>query len=379
MRFCYMSCVAVFLLMMFVSSSMATMSIEIIEPEDGAYFAACSEITVKAKVEVTDETIRDVRFYYNGNVLGRARSEPWETTEEGLVSGNYELTAKVLDSERNEVVSEPVHIKVGPISSGEKLFNGGFNCGDLSNWTVNTHQGAEAAFQVFDDFYFDDPHYLYVDVQNGSDQTWHIQLNQNVPTDSGHTYEIFFLADAESDKTINYGMQENQDPWESQIWESMTIEGLDFYGPFEFTAIKTDPTNQFRINVGGNDIDCFFDSFSIIDRSMSSVEAKSISGDGQVAKSFKLNQAFPNPFNMNTTIQYELSAPASVKLAVYNMKGQKVKTLVDGYVSDGVHRVTWNGTDDNQHVVPSGVYFYRLTSPELRNELNLSHKLLLIK
>jgi hypothetical protein len=71
---------------------------------------------------------------------------------------------------------------------------------------------------------------------------------------------------------------------------------------------------------------------------------------------FDLKQNYPNPFSSNTNIDYTLSKPAHVKLAVYNMLGQKIATLVDGEMDAGSHRTTWNAQD-----VSSGIYFIKIT------------------
>jgi len=70
-----------------------------------------------------------------------------------------------------------------------------------------------------------------------------------------------------------------------------------------------------------------------------------------------LCENYPNPFNPETTISYVLAKEGIVSIEVYNIKGQKVKTLVEGLRSAGRHNVVWNGND-----VSSGVYFYKMTS-----------------
>jgi len=74
----------------------------------------------------------------------------------------------------------------------------------------------------------------------------------------------------------------------------------------------------------------------------------------------KLNQNYPNPFNPSTTINYSLKENSKVLLSIYNIKGQKVKQLIRDQLSTGQHSVVWNGKDDNDKPVSSGVYFYRL-------------------
>ncbi|MBD3169061.1 MAG: T9SS type A sorting domain-containing protein [candidate division Zixibacteria bacterium] len=77
-----------------------------------------------------------------------------------------------------------------------------------------------------------------------------------------------------------------------------------------------------------------------------------------------ISQNYPNPFNPSTTIDYTLPSASKVNIEVFNLVGQKVKTLVDANVQSGVHSVTWDGTNDNGSKVSSGVYFYRLSADD---------------
>ncbi|RKY90312.1 peptidase S8, partial [candidate division KSB1 bacterium] len=60
------------------------------------------------------------------------------------------------------------------------------------------------------------------------------------------------------------------------------------------------------------------------------------------------------------TIQYELPKRQHVSLGIYNVLGQKIRTLVDGIQESGIHTVRWDGKADNSESVVSGVYFYRI-------------------
>ena len=74
-----------------------------------------------------------------------------------------------------------------------------------------------------------------------------------------------------------------------------------------------------------------------------------------------LGSNYPNPFNPSTIIPYQLSAPSSVRLEVFNILGQRMTTLVDGPQGAGAYRARWDGTDAAGRAAASGVYFYRLT------------------
>lgn len=77
---------------------------------------------------------------------------------------------------------------------------------------------------------------------------------------------------------------------------------------------------------------------------------------------FALLQNYPNPFNSETAIDYGLPAMGEVELAVFDLAGQRVATLVHGSRAAGAHRVRWDGRDEAGHRLASGVYLYRLTS-----------------
>ena len=70
--------------------------------------------------------------------------------------------------------------------------------------------------------------------------------------------------------------------------------------------------------------------------------------------------AYPNPFNPTTTISFSIPEESKVGIEIYNIKGQKVKQLVDEQLSEGIHSVIWDGKNDSSKSVSSGVYFYKL-------------------
>jgi len=73
-----------------------------------------------------------------------------------------------------------------------------------------------------------------------------------------------------------------------------------------------------------------------------------------------LKENYPNPFNPTTKIEYSLINSGQVSLEIFSIKGQKVKTLVNGNKETGSYTVIWNGKDDNDMSVVSGVYLYKL-------------------
>lgn len=96
---------------------------------------------------------------------------------------------------------------------------------------------------------------------------------------------------------------------------------------------------------------------------------------GQGILPFMLGQNKPNPFNSSTVILYSLDKPGRACLEIYNIVGQIVVTLVDRYHMPGQYQATWKGANGDGREMPSGVYFYRLSTPEQR----AVKKLLLMK
>ena len=80
---------------------------------------------------------------------------------------------------------------------------------------------------------------------------------------------------------------------------------------------------------------------------------------------FGLHQCFPNPFNPETAIRYDIPLESEVTLKIYNLAGQLVRVLVDERQAPGRHTIQWDGRDARGHEVASGAYFYRMTVPDL--------------
>jgi len=95
----------------------------------------------------------------------------------------------------------------------------------------------------------------------------------------------------------------------------------------------------------------------------------------QVPSEFVLSQNYPNPFNPTTEIHFALPKSEHVTLSIYNLVGQKLRSLVCEYKDAGHYVVLWNAKDDNGNLLPSGVYIYRF---EAENFIQ-SKKLILVK
>ena len=97
--------------------------------------------------------------------------------------------------------------------------------------------------------------------------------------------------------------------------------------------------------------------------------------EAPLPQDYELNQNYPNPFNASTKIAFALPEAQQVSLDIYNISGQKVRTLINGRLDAGRYDVVWNSVGDDGSTVASGVYFYKLNT----ESHNLTRKMSLIK
>lgn len=84
---------------------------------------------------------------------------------------------------------------------------------------------------------------------------------------------------------------------------------------------------------------------------------------GNMPERFALYENFPNPFNSATAIRFDLPEAAEVKIVIYDALGRQVRILLDSHEEAGSHNLVWDGKNDDNQPVTSGLYFYRFHSP----------------
>ena len=87
-----------------------------------------------------------------------------------------------------------------------------------------------------------------------------------------------------------------------------------------------------------------------------------------------LFQNYPNPFNSETTIRYHVANEGRVEVAIYNVLGQRIRTLFEGQQPEGSYSVMWNGKNDFGEAAGSDIYFYQM---KIRNFTSTERMLLL--
>jgi len=154
--------------------------------------------------------------------------------------------------------------------------------------------------------------------------------------------------------------------WTSKLAQDTIVDGW-LQGRWVGDQIGVNTANAGDVNGDGRE-EIMFGSYTDTNRLV--VVCKYTGPDGIEGKTdslgqnivLKLSQNFPNPFKQSTAIDYQISEKRLVNLSVYNIAGQKVKTLINEIINPGFYRVKWDGRDDKGQKVAGGVYFYRFTS-----------------
>ncbi|MDD4051175.1 MAG: S8 family serine peptidase [candidate division Zixibacteria bacterium] len=135
-------------------------------------------------------------------------------------------------------------------------------------------------------------------------------------------------------------------------------------------------TRTGSVGVGYNKSNCDFDDYCV-SATVSSNDGVAMGEEAEaLPKNFTLSQNFPNPFNPTTTIYYSLTEPSEVELVVFNVLGEKIRTLAYGPHETGEFSVVWDSKDLNGQTVASGIYLYRLT---VNGTENITKKMVLMK
>jgi len=146
-------------------------------------------------------------------------------------------------------------------------------------------------------------------------------------------------------------------------WGLRVIRVIDPANPDLFSFYNT-PGNSNGVFVDGEYIyladKC---SFMILANPYFS-EVREVDEDETLPSDFALFQNYPNPFNPVTNIEFLLPKSGQVKIEIFNILGQKVRTLVDQHLKAGHKLLDWDGCDDWGKEVSSGIYFYRIKTDE---------------
>ena len=155
------------------------------------------------------------------------------------------------------------------------------------------------------------------------------------------------------------------EPDYANIFGEIVMNKVMYYFPYDIPmnqymqwSRKFGPVGMISEGVSFGLVACLIDSVFYGDPSVLDLDESTLTPIDEI----ELRNS-PNPFISSTTISYDLTKDRLCNLIIYNMKGQKVKTLVNNTQKAGKHSIVWNGTDDNNKSVSSGIYFYNLVTP----------------
>ena len=158
----------------------------------------------------------------------------------------------------------------------------------------------------------------------------------------------------------------------AETWSELDVEFIHDYDDYHtwtfgkvFSADLSDLTAidsvAYDLKISTKDVEENYTVFTLEPAfTVGDFDATSISDNEIILENYQLSH-YPNPFNPSTTISFSVTQTSSfVTLEIYNLKGQKVKTLVNERLDSGLHSYTWHGNDNSGKAVSSGIYFYRL-------------------
>ena len=338
------------------------------------------------------ETIFDHNTIYNvsgahGPTTSFSRTEKIQFTNNLYINGTYRpleyFSDKYLDFPENtvhpdSVDTDPTISYVGPDGLWVISVEMTDSAGTVMTMMNNNISWTSDVLDAWDALDLEKP---YVISNNGwmaiadkdSTKTWFEEevTFTNAPDVPMFAVEaIAFNCDTATDAAMGTTPYAGWDWWDGNhdpLFDHITSEELDM-------SYNTD-AKSYTAAWGGlplGDLNWFPDKKAIWEAN-EPTGVKNIS-NAQLA-TFELSQNHPNPFNLETHINFSLLKAGNVRLTVYNMLGQKVITLVDDQKTAGVHSVKWDGTNSSGQELSRGMYFYKL---EMGSQ-QLSKKMFLMK
>ncbi len=147
--------------------------------------------------------------------------------------------------------------------------------------------------------------------------------------------------------------------------EEDELDFLVFNDTYADSLDKFGINYRYEIYTGGHTAEAqrYPISLAFLDSAMNyTTDIETYNEQFNLPKSFAFSQNYPNPFNPSTVIKYQLPSTNHTQLNIYNIKGQLVKILVNEMQNAGYYNITWDGKDNDNREVASGLYIYRITA-----------------
>lgn len=239
---------------------------------------------------------------------------------------------------------ERVFVKI--VEAGKnKVLNGDFSQG-ISYWTLSTSEQASAQVKVSADGL------CSVSINQPGTSTNQIRLEQkNIELINGKRYLLEFEAKADSLRLMDVRLH---GPFSSSDYSQTGLVRLNTtvkHYSFEFEMKRASDSNvSLAFLLGEESPGVHFDNILL-----KSIDPARLQKSQQKAEAFKLFQNYPNPFNPSTSIRFSLPFDSHVRLTVFDLKGRRLKTLIDERKKPGTHAVMFEAEE-----YASGLYLYRL-------------------
>jgi hypothetical protein len=174
-------------------------------------------------------------------------------------------------------------------------------------------------------------------VKNTILRGWDVNVKSDIKGVNGGQFEVVLSAPVGSGKFLEGSGQ---------------ILDMDFG---LFLGAKSTDKISYTVTPTGNNCIMFSGNTSLV--SVDTVCGSRIRLIDITSSTYALKQNSPNPFNPTTDIEFSLGLDGQTRIEIYNMKGEKVTTVLDQFMNPGTYKVTWDAT-----AFPSGMYYYRLSS-----------------
>ena len=394
--------------------------IDITSPEGGSFFDEGSDISIEATALDTNGQIVKVEFYARSTKIGEDAEAPFEIVWSDVARGGYYLSARVTDDDDQQVFSDPVKIFVGDVDrtlTGYWMFENSAadssdhgNDGEISGQPEFIHGRLSGKAICFDS----DHEYIKVDASPDFSVTsftlaaW-VRIPAPIPTGwrtiiehnrwgrnwfglwkSANGNKFHFRWTNTGKATSDFNTEILPDRWyhvAATYHADEQTARLYSNGALDKIVQNADPPSpeladlQIGINEDGNeDFQGIIDDIRVYNCALDAAQIEALLTasatdhdygwtDGTITRDYQLTN-FPNPFNCSTTISYQIPVASDVCIAIYDVNGKRLETVVQGPQPAGVYRCPFRADE-----LASGVYFYRITT----NEMQITRKMLLLR
>lgn len=333
-------------------------------PEPGATLSAGAPLTITAEASDPDGVIQHVDFMQGEGVVATVKETPYAWRTDSAHPGCYAIWARGTDDHELVSHSDTVHVQVGD------------TCGQAP-YLIAPHAIPGVIEAEHYDLGGPNTGYFDQDPGNAGDGIRHHEgVDIQTTTDAGGGYNVGWVIEQEwlaytvdVKETGIYTVEARVASGAGGGRFALEMGEVDITGDISFPGTGgwqnwvSVRKEEVRLNAGQGVLYIRFRvrDFNVNKLTFTLVQATDTDADAQ-PESFDLSANYPNPFGSETRITYTIPRQTTVMLDLYNSLGQRVTTLANGMHQPGRYHVTVDGRS-----LPSGIYFYRLHTPEARH------------